>query len=349
MAITINKPLEYLPNTGTGNVILSDNPNVIEFTSNEETNKLDFKFKIDITVTPQGAGNTATALNYTTYRQYGYLSLYSIINSKKLYSKLGFNEIVAGIGNVLKIERSLLTIKITETWIQSGARYVNTSSSLTISGVRIHNGIASHRNFAPKEKISFRYNNTISTRLSGWYFPQKLNDSDVFLEYNGTIYSTFAVDYAKEFNGLTIDIDTLVGFPFQVKDELGQVRYDIGVSDCVENNFISWLNDAGYFEVFNFEHSHEKMATSTGQDYYTNHKKTAIVSTQNTITLSTSYINEDTYAQVLNILESPDVYWNGIPVTPIRKGVKYERTRFEKLISLTLEFEISKKEKSILR
>jgi hypothetical protein len=349
MAITINKPLEYLPNTGTGNVILSDNPNVIEFTSNEETNKLDFKFKIDITVTPQGAGNTATALNYTTYRQYGYLSLYSIINSKKLYSKLGFNEIVAGIGNVLKIERSLLTIKITETWIQSGARYVNTSSSLTISGVRIHNGIGAGVYFAPKNVIKFKYNNAISTNFKAWFFPRFLNDSDVFLNYNGTIYTTSAIDYAKEFNGLTVNIDTLGGFPFTIKNDLGENCYEVGVDLCVENNFINWLNDVGYYEIFNFEHSHEKMATSTGQDYYTNHKKTAIVSTQNTITLSTSYINEDTYAQVLNILESPDVYWNGIPVTPIRKGVKYERTRFEKLISLTLEFEISKKEKSILR
>ena len=113
MAITINTPLVSIPNVVGGVVIMSDNDNVLEFTSSEETNKTDFKFKIDITVTPQGTGNTATPLNYTTYRQYGYLSLYSIINSKKLYSKTDFMASATGI-NALTIDRSVLSVKITE-------------------------------------------------------------------------------------------------------------------------------------------------------------------------------------------------------------------------------------------
>lgn len=349
MAITINKNLVSIPNVTGGTVIMSDNENVLEFSSSEETNRLDFKFKIDITVAPQGTGNTATALNYTTYRQYGYLGLYSIINSKKLYSKTDFSSAISGI-NPVTIDRSQLTLKITETWLETnGSRTINTSGAVTITAY-IHNGIGEGVSFAPMKTIEFGINNTISTNLKSWFFPRLLNDNDLFFVQNGiSVAANSVLDNVKKFPGITINQTTLGLDPFTVQNDVGRKIYKVGVSNCVENNFINWLNDSGYFEVFNFEHSHEEGSTSSGQDYYTSHKKTAIVSTQNTVTLSTRYLKDDIYNHVLNILQSPEVYWNGVPVTPIRKGVTTQQKRFEKLISLTLEFEISKKEKSVLR
>ena len=359
MAITINKDLTGLVGAGSQVVIMSDDYNVAEFSSDQENIKDDFKFRIEISITPKGSGNTASPLSYITYRQYGYINLYSIINSSLLYSGLDLSDITNS--DTIDIKRSKLTVRIIESWrnIAGGRSFDFGTAKYLGAGktIYVHKGISKTGLFSHDFPVVFNVNvtdSTISLFKFNTFAPNPLEKVNIYITYNGSTYgpipSNTPFTTGSDFNGYKFLYDSyfLINSIVEVKDDNHKLLYQITYTGCNENNFINWRNDNGYLDVFNFGHSHEKGGKPTGQDYYTDHKKTAIVSTENTITVSTGYINDKTYNWLQNILKSPEVYWNGQPVTPIRKGFTEKQGRFETLINLTLELQISTRERSIL-
>ena len=358
MAITVTKNFDFFNELGTEHVLFSDNDNIAEFISTQEGVQQDFKFKITITVTSQTGTvtNTVPSMTYTTYRQYGYINLYTIINNSRLYSGL---EILTNTpsDNQFLIKRSLLSVVVVETWINSlGVRVEGNSATLNGGKtVYLHKGKSSKPCiFAPEKPITIKYNEF----NEDFYFqirPKNMLNYHIAV-YNNLTEQTF-LDVASA-DGSDFYFRLLPKVRFSQFDNIKvyecnngeklNLLYEFVKDKCIENNFIQWRNDVGFLDFFNFCHSHEIGSSSTGQDYYTDFKRTAIVSTQKTVTLTTDYIDEYTYSYLLNILKSPEVYWNNVPVVPKRTGVKYLQKRFEQLMSLTIEFEIAQKERSLL-